>query len=82
MAVLNSTQLAELRRAMASDQATVNYNKVQINAALQAVEDWFEANRAAINAAINTATAPLVFTGSQKSALVKYWLRQKFERGG
>lgn len=82
MAILTTTEFAELRQAIARDQATVDWNKPQINAALQAIEDWFEANRAALGAAINAGTTPYVFTATQKKRLVAYWLRQKFEREG
>lgn len=82
MAVLSSDQLTELRQKVASEVATVSWDKSQINAATQAIEDWFESNRASLGAAINAATNPFVFTNPQKLLLVKAWLRQKFERGG
>jgi len=82
MATLTAPQLAELRRGIAPDVAAVNFNKPQVNAALQAVEDWFETTaRTEIGAAIETA-APGVFTNAQKRVIAKYWLRQKFDRGG
>ena len=80
MPVLTSLQLAELRRGCAHEQATINYDKAQINAALQAVENAFEGLRPTLNANINTATAPLILTLSQKRLVVKYWLQQKFGR--
>ena len=81
MAVLSPTQLAELRRGCAQDVA-VNYTKAQVNAALQAVEDWMEATaRAEIATAIELA-APGVFTGPQKKSIFRWFMRQKFERGG
>jgi len=80
MAVLSSLDLAELRRDVAPN-TNVNYPKATINAAFQAIEDWFEANRASLGSAIDTA-APGVFNAARKQILVKYWLEQKFERGG
>lgn len=80
MAVLTATQLAEIRRALAAKAAVVNYTKPQANAALQAVEDWFDANQASLSQAINTATAPLVLTVAQKKWLVAYWLLSRFQR--
>jgi hypothetical protein len=80
MATLSADQLAELRRKMASRLATVDYNKPIINSALQAIEDWFEANRAGISGAIDTATAPYTFTAPRKKALVAFWLLQKYGR--
>lgn len=81
MAILLPDDLTVLRQQSARDQ-TVDYTKAQINAALQAIEDFFEANRGAISAAINTATAPYVFTAAQKRRMVAYWLQQKFGREG
>ncbi len=80
MATLSATELAELRQGFA-DGRVVAHTKPQINAVLQAVEDWFEANRASLGAAMEAA-APGVFTGPQKKAIGSYWLRQKFVRGG
>ena len=80
MPVLTTTQLVELRQACAREQLVVNYTKVDINRALQAVEDSFEAIRPTLNAAVNAATTPLVLTAGQKRLLVKYWLQQKTGR--
>lgn len=74
MAILSSEQLAELRRAFING-STVAYDKTAINLALQQVEDWFEANRASLGAAI-TGT----WTVQQKKRLVKFWLLQKYGR--
>ena len=81
MAILSSTQYADLRQAAARESVTVTWSKAQVNAALQAIEDWFEANRAALGVAIEAAV-PGVFSAAQKRALVKFWLAQKFARGG
>jgi len=81
MAILIADELAELRRSCASERATVDYTKPQINAALQAIEDWFEANRASLGAAIEAA-APTKFNATEKRRLVKFYLQQKFTRGG
>ena len=81
MAVLNVSQLVKCRnsveRTAKERSLSVNYTKPKINAGLQAIEDWFEANRVSLNTAISTATAPLVLTGAQKVALVKAWLDYK-----
>jgi len=82
MAVLTTGQLAALRHECEAESPNVNYTKVQINAALQAIEDWLEANRASLAVVINTATAPFIFTPTQKILLAKMWMRSKFERGG
>ena len=79
MALLTLTQLAAIRQDFVATLAVINKTKPQINVALQAIEDWFEANRASLGAAIEAA-APGQFTGAQKLKLVKFWLRSKFER--
>lgn len=81
MAILLPHELTDLRQPVARDQL-VDYTKAQANAALQAIEDWFEANRAALGTAINTATAPYVFTPAMKRRMVAHWCRQKFGREG
>jgi len=77
--VLTAIQLAAIRQDFVATLTIINKTKPQINVALQAIEDWFEANRAALGAAIEAA-APGQFTGAQKLKLVKFWLRSKFER--
>ena len=74
MAQLTPDQLADLRRAVASTLPVV-WAKPAINTALQSIEDWFEANRPALAAAIGGG-----FTAAQKKQLVKAWLLQKFGR--
>jgi hypothetical protein len=82
MATLTPEQLAELRRRVARGQSPVTWDKLQVNAALQAVENYFEdVGRAAIGAAIEAA-APGVFGGPQKARIVAFWLWQKFRREG
>ena len=76
---LSNTQLAELRRQMASASEIVPWKKAVINAALEAIEDWFEVNRVVLAQAIEAA-APGMFTIPQKKRLVAFWLEQKFRR--
>jgi len=75
MAALTIEQLAELRRAVITGATLVTWDKPTINTAFQEIEDWFEANRAALGAAI---TGP--FNATQKKRLVKMWLQQKYGR--
>lgn len=84
MAVLTANQLTECRQGIAKEGLPVNYTKGQVNAALQAIEDWFTdgiTNRPAssLNAAINAATSPLVFTPAQKKKLFAFWALKKFD---
>lgn len=82
MAILTDLELAELRREVAKEVGTVTWDKATINAALQAIEDWYEGQRATVAGDINAATTPFVFTGLQKKKMAKHFIRQKFEKGG
>jgi len=84
MAILSAQERAELRQKVAAKLSTVGYTKPQVNAALQGIEDWFEANRASLSTAINAATTPLgyTFSAAEKKLLVAFWLLQKFGREG
>lgn len=85
MAILTSADLTDVRRLIdRARSVAINYTKPQANAAIQAVEDWFEDNRAALSAAIDAATEPLgiTLTNPQKREFVKQWLTDKFQRGG
>ena len=80
MPLLTAQQLASLRSDVARGQIPVTWDKTQINAALQAIEDWFESNRAALNTAINAATAPFVFPAGIKRLILLFFLTQKAGR--
>jgi len=80
MAVLSANELAEVRKKIGLVEAVVDYDKNQVNLAIQAIEDWFETNRGGIVTAINAATTPFVFTAQQKRRLVKFYLLQKSGR--
>jgi len=81
---LNNTQLAEIRRAFATRSGTegwaIDFDKITVNAALQAIETAYENNKVALSNAIDAATNPVSLTTPQKKALGAYWLRQKFDR--
>lgn len=78
MAVLTTPQLSDSRQSVAKDVVAITYTKPQINAALQAIEDRFEATRSGFSSAIDTATSPFVFSAAQKKKLIAYWARIKF----
>lgn len=84
MAVLSAANLTELRQGYCASvnaaALTVAETKPILNAALQAVEDWFEsaATKAAASAAIDAATTPTVLSNAKKKRLVAYYLRLKF----
>jgi hypothetical protein len=76
MAQLTIPELVELRQLLAASFDTVTWNKTQINAASQAVNDWLDTQRPAIGAAIEAA-APGVFTNAQKVKIAKFTLTQR-----
>jgi len=82
MAILTAEQLSQLRQDLERRGQTINYNKLQANAAFQGLEDWYQsANvQSALSNAIDTATSPLVLTPQQKLALVCVALRRLSQR--
>lgn len=76
MATLTTAQLGEMRRGSETERFPHSHTRAQLNAAFQAVEDRFQVVSASFGTAIETA-APGVFSGSQKTAIVKFWARLK-----
>ncbi len=77
MATVDNNALAEGRQSVAADNVTVDYSKTLINAAFQAIEDWFEANRASLITAIDDATSPVTLSNPRKKRLVAAYLEYK-----
>lgn len=81
MAVLSSVQLNELQRKAAKKFLDFGYDKPTLNLAAQAMEDWFEANKADGSAAVEAAV-PGVFTNGEKLTLFAIWMVQRAARDG
>jgi len=82
MAVLTQSELSEIRRGCAKNE-NPNWTSPQIDAASQAIEDFFETTgKAAISIAIDAATSPFVFSNAIKKKSVAHWFKQKFRREG
>ncbi len=64
MAILTPSELAAIRKKLARNR-TVTWDKPQINAAIQAIEDRLQASKGTLNADIEAA-APGVFNAGQK----------------
>jgi hypothetical protein len=79
-ALLVPNELVEIRKQVAAELATVDYDKPTINNAITAIEDWFESNKSSLISAINAASSPYTFTGAVKKKLIRYWLLQKSKR--
>lgn len=82
MATLTNDDCTPIRRLLTETFPAHGATKPQINAAAQVIEDWFEANRSALSAAINVATAPLVLTNQQKKAILRGYMLVKFRLEG
>lgn len=82
MGVISPGDLASARRNFVSDNPAQTLTKPPLNAGLQAIEDLFESNRVALNAAINAAVAPATLTAAQRRQLVREWAAIKFRLGG
>ena len=82
MAVLTAEQLGKLRMGVQTEGDAATWLSTDMDAALQAIEDKWEEVRPQFSAAIDVATNPLVFSNVMKKKLGRYWLRQKFDRGG
>jgi len=79
MAAISTKEKSKIRQKMSSI-GTVDYNRPTINAAMQAVEDWFDGERATISAQIDIATSPKVLSNQQKKKLVGFWMLKKYVR--
>ncbi len=77
MAVLNAEELVDARRLAKKLLGTLDYDKATINAAVQAIEDWFETNRSGISEDIDTATCPAVMSNPEMKRLGAAWLLYK-----
>ena len=78
MAVLVGNALQQMRQRISAERATIGHTKTQVNAALQACEDYFEGTaRSGFGAAIETAV-PTVFPTAVKKVIVRAWLIYKF----
>ncbi len=62
--------LASARRWAEDAVETVDYDKAAVNAAVQTLDDWFQSNRAAINSAVDAATAPTRLSASVKKQIL------------
>lgn len=82
MAVLSTEQLTVLRQNFERERDTATWVKADLNAAFQALEDWWETQQASRQAAVNAATAPLAFSADVRKKLGKHWQQHKHGQGG
>jgi len=81
MAALTATQYARLRHELRRKWTTpIDFNKVTIDAAFQAMDDWFEAEKPTVSGLIDDATdPPKVFTNAEKKMIAGVYMILKSE---
>lgn len=82
MAVLTTEQLGRLRMGVQTEGDAAIWLSTDMDAAVQAIEDTWEEIQPQLFTAIDNATDPLVFSNAMKKKLGRWWLRQRFDRGG
>ena len=83
MAVLTNQQLAELRKGGRANWTTpIDFDKPIINATFQAIEDWYEGQRAQVSSDIDAASTPKAFSNAEKKQIAAAFLQWKFRLGG
>lgn len=83
MAVLTPDELARVRRGLRTeweDDMPVDFEKLQVNQAVQTLEDWYEGEKSTVSQLIDTASSPYVFTGRAKKLLGQTFLIDKWDR--
>ncbi len=80
--ILTPEELAGFRQSLAKESSEVTWQKADINAGAQGLEDWWETTgRNGAASAMETAS-PGKFTNAQKKIIGKFWLQHKFLGGG
>ena len=79
MTTLTIGELAKIRQRCATNIVGIDYIKIDINSAVQAIEDWIEVNMTNLMTAIDSATI-YNFTNAQKNKILKFWLNMRFNR--
>lgn len=84
MAVLNDTDRAEvnaeLMREISADQQACGITKADLRAAINAADDWANANAAAYNTALPQ-PARGALTATQKARLLLHVVRKRWVKG-
>ena len=81
MATLTVAELAQVRRSLSPrEDVPVDYTRGEINAAVQAVENWFEANRPGLTAAVATAVNNRTFAFINLDHIITSWCRYRVEK--
>jgi hypothetical protein len=76
--MLTNLELAELRRKICKDIAP-DFDKLQINAALQATVDWLTNNRPGLVSYVNKEVKGYAFKSEHMDKIVTYCLEYSFK---
>lgn len=76
MTVIDPDELVDARRKLSQTYSSVTWSSPEVNAALQAFEDWFDVAKTDAAAAVETAV-PGVFTTAQKKKIGGLWMLRK-----
>ena len=71
-------QIATFRRNVCKGMHPT-FTKEQINSVYNAIDEWFNDNKSAIDAVISGAS-PHIFSNPQKKKIVAYYLESKFNQ--
>ena len=75
MAFLTSGELARLSKLGRQDWITeIDFKKSIINDVFQAIEDWYEGERAIVSSLIDTASGPKSFNNAEKKIIAAAYL--------
>ena len=77
---LSSGVLTSIRQDCAREAIEINFTKLDVNAAIQALEKWWAGNEIAASEAIDLAVVPFMFSSEQKNAVLSAWLKNKAPR--
>jgi hypothetical protein len=81
MATIPDEKLAELRRMLATRVPASRWRKSQVNAALQACENWFvlPAVQTNLNGALNNSVSGFTLTPAERLEIKRAWLLWRAE---
>lgn len=81
MATIPGEKLTEMRRLLAQRVPHVRWSKLQVNAALQAAENWFvtPAVQSNFNTALNNSVPGLTMTAAERNEIKRAWLLWRAE---
>lgn len=79
MAVLNATQLTQIRGYASTSNGRVSYTKPSVNATVQAIEDWWTTNQASLDSAISAAAVAngISLSAGARADLITAWMKVK-----